>query len=143
LTFGNAKPTETLQFDIFLVLLKNLVYTVVTYERNPILIDNIELLRESFRHAKTKFDFKIEAIVILPEHFHVIIELDNPHEYPKIIGVIKSNFTKNCNPKFYAHLLQSESRTKQNYKPVWQKRFYEHAIRDEMAYIKMKNTHFI
>ncbi len=115
------------------LFLKNYPYfiTVVTHQRNPILIENIDLLRESFKYAKTKFDFDIEAIVILPDHFHLIIELDNPKEYSKIIGVIKSYFSKNCDTKYYEHLQQSYSREKQNYKPIWQKRFYEHTIRDE------------
>ena len=117
--------------------------TVVTYDRNPILIDNIELLRESFKHAKTKFNFEIDAIVILPDHFHMIIKVDHSEEYPKIIGVIKSHFSKNCKPEFYAHLIQSESRTKQNYKPVWQKRFYEHTIRDDSDYkTRLDYIHF-
>ena len=106
---------------VYICLLKRLV--IPNLPRNPILIQNIELLRQSFRYAKTKFSFDIEAIVILPDHFHLIINLDNPKEYPKIIGVIKSYFTKGCEPSYYEHLLQSHSRTQQHYKPVWQKRF--------------------
>ncbi len=117
--------------------------TVVTCERNPILIENIDLLRESFKYAKTKFDFNIDAIVILPDHFHMIIKLDTAEEYSKIIGVIKSYFSKNCDPKFYAHIIQSKSSKAQNYKPVWQKRFYEHTIRDEKDYkSRLDYVHF-
>jgi len=108
--------------------------TVVTYERNSILIENIDLLRESFRYAKTKFKFNIDAIVILPDHFHMILQSDVPEEYSKIISTVKRHFSKSCDPKYYAHLEQTQSRMKQNYKPVWQKRFYEHAIRDEKEY---------
>ena len=117
--------------------------TVVTYDRNPILTDNIPLLRESFKYAKGKFDFNIDAIVILPDHFHMIIKPDIPEEYPKIIGVIKSHFSKNCDPEFYSHLMQTQSRVNQNYKPVWQKRFYEHTIRDEKDYkTRLDYIHF-
>ena len=117
--------------------------TVVTYQRNQILIDNIDLLRESFQHAKTKFDFDIDAIVILPDHFHMIIKPNIPEEYPKIIGVLKSHFSKNCDPEFYTHLAQTQSRMKQNYRPVWQKRFYEHTIRDEQDYkARLDYIHF-
>jgi len=117
--------------------------TVVTYERNPILIDNIELLRESFRYAKTKFVFDVNAIVILPDHFHMIIKVDRAEEYPKIISTIKRYFSKQCDPKFYEHLMQSQSRSKQNYKPIWQKRFYEHTIRDEKEYkTRLDYIHF-
>ncbi len=108
--------------------------TVVTYERNPILVDNIELLRESFKYSKTKFKFDIDAIVVLPDHFHMIIKVEVPEDYPKIISTAKRYFSKNCDPGFYSHLMQSQSRTKQNYKPVWQKRFYEHTIRDDNDY---------
>ena len=117
--------------------------TVVTYERNPILIDNITLLRESFRYAKTKFDFSIDAIVILPEHFHMILKVENAEDHSKIISTIKRHFSKHCDPKFYAHIIQTQSRKQQNYKPVWQKRFYEHTIRDEKDYkIRLDYIHF-
>ncbi len=40
-------------------------FTIVTHNRAPILIDNIDLLRKSFQLSKSKYDYKIEAIVIL------------------------------------------------------------------------------
>jgi len=106
-------------------------FTVVTYQRNPILIKNIELLRESFRYSKTKFDYTIDAIVVLPEHFHIILTPIYPLEYPKIIQAIKYYFSKHCDSFYYQHLKQSYSRNNERYKPIWQKRYYEHAIRDE------------
>jgi len=108
--------------------------TIVTYERNPILIENIELLRESFKYAKCKFSFSIEAIVVMPDHLHMIIHPKNATDYPKIISSIKRYFSKNCNPKFYEDIFQSHHRQKYGYKPIWQKRFYEHTIRDEKDY---------
>ena len=117
--------------------------TVVTYERNPILIEKIPLLRESFKYAKSKFVFDIDAVVILPDHFHMIIRVDRAEDYPKIVGSIKRYFSKKCNPVFYEHLTQSQSRTNQGYKPVWQKRFYEHTIRDEKEYrTRLDYIHF-
>ena len=105
--------------------------TVVTHQRNPILIDNIELLRKAFKESKTKYDYQINAIVILPDHFHMIITPKYSEEYPKIISSIKRYFTRHCEPKYYAHLKQSLSRHKRDMKPVWQKRFYEHTIRND------------
>jgi len=67
--------------------------TVVTHNRNPILIDNIELLRDSFRRSKKRYDYVINAIVILPDHIHMIITPKNPKEYSKIIALIKRSFT--------------------------------------------------
>ena len=105
--------------------------TVVTYQRNPILIKNIDLLRKSFQYSKTKYRYKIEAIVVLPEHFHLIITPNIAQDYPNIIKSIKYYFSKYCNPKYYSHIPQSTSRIKENYKPIWQKRYYEHTIKDE------------
>jgi len=108
--------------------------TMVTHQRNPILVENIELLRESFKYAKSLFSFHIDDIVILPDHIHMIINVKNAKEYPKIISSIKRYFSKRCDPKFYEDIFQTHSRAKQGYNLVWQKRFYEHTIRDEKDY---------
>ena len=105
--------------------------TVVTHRRNPILIDNIGLLRRAFKESKTRYDYQIDAIVILPDHFHMIITPKHSEEYPGIISAIKRYFTRHCEQKYYAHLEQSASRYKRGMKPVWQKRFYEHAVRND------------
>jgi len=104
--------------------------TVVTHRRNPILIDNIQLLRESFAVSKQKYNYSIEAIVILPDHFHMIITPDIAREYPYIIRTIKQHFSKKCPAKYYEDVEQSTSRNKEGYKPIWQKKYYEHTIRD-------------
>jgi len=97
--------------------------TVVTHQRNPILIENIELLRESFRVSKLKYDYDIEAIVILPDHLHMIITPKISADYPKIIRAIKYHFSKYLESKYYEHLEQSFSRWKRGSKPIWQKRY--------------------
>lgn len=103
--------------------------TVVTYERRPILIDNIDVLRESFRQTKKYYHFDINEIIIMPDHFHMIITPSNATDYPKIIKSIKYGFTKlyQCD----AGISQSLSREKDGMQPVWQKRYYEHTIRDQ------------
>jgi len=105
--------------------------TIVTHRRNPILIDNIQLLRQAFAHSKEKFEYHIDAIVILPDHFHMIITPRYAADYPAIISAIKRYFSKHCDPKYYDHLKQSASRQSRGMKPIWQKRFYEHTIRNE------------
>ncbi len=103
--------------------------TVVTHQRTPILIEHIELLRESFRECKKHYRFRLEAIVILPDHFHMIITPDDTRQYPEIVKAIKYNLTKRYQGK--NGLSQSYSRYKNNMRSVWQKRYYEHTIRDE------------
>lgn len=116
--------------------------TVVTHRRNPILVDNIALLRQSFAVSKAKYEYTIDAIVILPDHIHMIITPKIATEYPKIIRAVKYHFSTHCDEKYYLHMQQSNSRSKRGSKPIWQKRFYEHAIRgdrdmmEKMAYIR-------
>ena len=59
----------------------------------------------------------------------MIILPENARDYPNIISKIKQHFSKYCDLKYYSHLTQSESRKKAGYKPIWQKRYYEHTIR--------------
>ena len=108
--------------------------TMTTHGRNPILIDNIELLRESFRVSKLNYEYDINAIVILPDHIHMVITLENARNYPKIIKSIKQYFSKRCPSHYYTHYTQSKSRNKEGYFPIWQKRYFEHTIRDEQDF---------
>lgn len=110
--------------------------TVVTHRRAPILIDNIELLRESFRENRRYFVYKIDAIIILPDHFHIIITPEKSTDYPHIIKSIKYNFSKRYYVEEGDHLEQSVSRHKRGLKPIWQKRYYEHTIRNEKDYVR-------
>jgi len=52
-------------------------FTVVTYNRKKILIqpDNLIRLRQSFRYIMKKLPFKMDAVVILPDHIHCIWRL--------------------------------------------------------------------
>jgi putative transposase len=108
--------------------------TIVTHKRNPILIDNIELLRESFRESKRYFRYSIDAIVVLPDHIHMIITPQIADEYPRIVKSIKYYFSRHY--KSEDELEQSSSRYRRKYRPIWQKRFYEHTIRDEKDYLR-------
>ena len=51
--------------------------TFVTHNRRNILISNIDILRNSFKYAKEKFNFDIAAICIMNNHCHFIVYADN------------------------------------------------------------------
>jgi putative transposase len=104
--------------------------TIVTHRRRPILITHIDLLRESFRHAMRRFDFDLEAVVVLPDHLHMIIRPAEARRYPAIVASIKRRFSSLL-PETLKEAPQSAGRRRQRYLPVWQRRFYEHTIRDE------------
>ncbi|MFA7657898.1 MAG: transposase [Candidatus Gastranaerophilaceae bacterium] len=102
---------------------------LVSYKRRPILIKNIDLLRESFKNAKQYFVFDVFAICILPDHLHLILKPENIEEYPKIITAIKYYFSHNFDDvgvetPTYGYRNKGEI-------GAWQRRYWEHTIRDE------------
>jgi len=107
--------------------------TVVTYKRRPILIENIELLRKSFRLSKACYNYTIDAIVILPDHMHMIITPEDPQAYSKIISHIKRSFTYGLQKSFknQCKLEMNNAQYQRKLSGIWQKRFYEHTIRHE------------
>ncbi len=120
-------------------------FTVVTHNRKAILIDNIDKLRESFRLSKSKYDYEIEAIVILPDHFHMILTPKVAKDYPKIISHIKRSFLYGLdqNLKNSAKIDLSSSKLKRQHSGIWQSRYYEHTIRDEKDFkIRFDYIHF-
>ncbi|WP_251358808.1 transposase [Kangiella sp. TOML190] len=96
-------------------------FTINLYNRKQTLLtDHVDLLRESFRYVKSRHPFTIDAIVVLPDHLHLIMTLPADDDFSTRIGLIKQHFTR--------HLNQLNPNSS---KPVvWQKRFWEHLIRD-------------
>ncbi len=101
---------------------------IVSYKRKNIFIDNIKLLRQSFKNAKLYFKFKIIAICVLPDHIHLILNPHNIKDYPKIITSIKYYFSKNYNvgveTPTYGYINKGE-------KGIFQRRYFEHTILTE------------
>jgi len=111
--------------------------TIVTNNRIPILVDNIQFLREAFKDAKTIYDFDIYACVILPEHMHLILVPKIINEYPKIIRAIKYNFSKKINdggiaiPPYASGQGRRAGFPSCRHKNIWQNRYFEHTIFNE------------
>ena len=100
-------------------------FTVVTHGRAPIFADGgrVEKLREAFRKVRADRPFEIDAMVVLPDHLHCIWRLpDGDGDYSGRWREIKKDASR-------AIATFSNAR---NERAVWQRRFWEHAIRDEM-----------
>ncbi len=110
-----------------------LFITMVTYNRSSFLIKNIDLLRESFKRSKKKYEYELFGIIVLPDHIHMIIKPEYIKDYSNIIKEVKTYFSKNIDEKYISEnkKLLSASKLKKNEKGVWQRRFWEHTIRDE------------
>ena len=104
--------------------------TFVTYKRRNILLENIDIFKQSLKFAKQKFEFEIVAICVLQNHCHMLISTKNPNEVPKIVRTIKYNFSTNIPEIYYCKNL-SEFAIKRGEKGVWQRRYYDHIIRNE------------
>lgn len=107
-------------------------FTVVTHQRQNILTipDNVALLRKAFRYAMKNHPFTIDAAVILPDHLHCLWTLpENDHDFSTRWRLIKSFFSRNYEQT--QQLPITKSRAKKQERAVWQRRFWEHYIRDQ------------
>ena len=104
--------------------------TINALERhhNDVLVRHIEALREAVRVVKAKYPFIIHAWVVLPEHMHCVIELPvGDCDFSTRVRLIKLIFSKSL-PKVEK---LSTSRQNRHERGIWQRRFWEHLIRDE------------
>ena len=107
-------------------------FTVNLAERKKTLLtDNWDLLRGSLMQVKTAYPFKIDAMVILPDHLHVMWTLPpGDADYATRWMLIKSNFSRGI-PKDERI---NASKRKKRERGIWQRRYWEHQIRDQNDY---------
>jgi putative transposase len=108
-------------------------FTLVTHQRRPLFRDPqlVALLDEAIGKVRAWHPFEIDAQVILPDHLHAIWTLpDGEANYSKRWRLIKEMFTRT----YMKHRGPTEplgvGRDK-GVPAVWQRRFWEHLIRDE------------
>ncbi|MEA5533272.1 REP-associated tyrosine transposase [Crocosphaera sp. XPORK-15E] len=109
--------------------------TVVTYQRIPIFLEpeNITLLRTAIAQMRQEKPFKFTGAVILPDHLHFLWTL--PHKdsnYSQRVSRFKTLFTRSLPNKCLLNDTISASRRKHRERNVWQRRFWEHTIKDEI-----------
>lgn len=101
-----------------------------------ILVDRINQFKIAFNKVKLRHPFKTDALVILPDHLHIIMTLPKEDsDYSLRVNLIKSNFSR-ADPKDETI---SGSRKKKRERGVWQRRFWEHVIRDGDDYERHVN----
>ncbi len=109
-------------------------FTVVTYKRKSIL--TTELARSLLHHAwievSERFPFNTLAVCLLPDHIHCIWTLpEGDADFPTRWRRIKGLFTRNYLVSTSLEKPDNASRLKRGEAAVWQRRFWEHTIRDE------------
>jgi len=110
-------------------------FTVVTHRRQPILTETCsrQFLRTAFREVQDERPFTIDAIVLLPDHLHCVWSLPpGDADFPTRWRQIKKRFTQQYLDAGLPEVAVSASREHQGDRGVWQRRYYEHLIRDEL-----------
>jgi putative transposase len=107
--------------------------TMVTHGRGDIFSESRwrDLLRKCISFARQHRPFDVTGMALMPDHLHMLWKLpDDDTDYSQRISLIKRRFT-------YAYLRdggkegdQTASRKRQRVRGVWEKRFWEHTIRD-------------
>jgi putative transposase len=95
--------------------------------RSRTLVDHIGALRMAVRTTRRRHPFTIDAIVVLPDHLHIIMTLpDRDADFSNRLSQIKRRFT-DAVVKTGAPV----KRHRNGEAALWQRRFWEHTIRDE------------
>nr|WP_323778542.1 transposase [Amylibacter sp.] len=106
-------------------------FTVVLAERgSDLLVQKIAVLREALRKTRRARPFEIDAWVVLPDHMHCVWTLPEvDQDYSTRWSVIKARFSREM-PQ--VHRRQSHVTRREH--GIWQRRFWEHHVRDEADY---------
>ncbi|AYC34512.1 transposase [Pseudomonas cavernae] len=104
-------------------------FTVNLADRSQTLLtDHIDALRASIRHVRSLHPFGIPAMVVLPDHLHALWQLpENDCDYPLRWSLIKAGFSRAIGHSETVTL----SRRLKRERGIWQRRYWEHQIRDE------------
>jgi putative transposase len=108
---------------------RSFFFTVNLAERRRrLLTAHIDLLRQAFRDVRRRHPFDIDAIVVLPDHLHAVWTLpEDDADFALRWRLIKTIFS---------HALPADegisaSRAGKGERGLWQRRYWEHTLRDE------------
>ena len=101
--------------------------------RSRLLTEYIVPLRAAFRYARMRHPFTIEAIVVLPDHLHAVWTLTHGDaDFAVRWRLIKSAFSRAL-PRGERI---SDSRLGKGERGIWQRRYWEHTLRDESDFAR-------
>ena len=98
---------------------------------NSLLAQHVDRLREAFRLTHRDHPFMMDAVVVLPNHLHCLWTLPpDDADFSMRWRLIKARFSR-----FVATGERiSVSRQRKGERGIWQRRFREHVIRDDLDY---------
>ncbi len=107
-------------------------FTVNLFDRQErLLVEHVDALRAAVRQVRAQRPFHIDAWVVLPDHMHCVWTLPlGDDDYSSRWKAIKIAFSKAL-PRTEQ---LSAVRERKSERGIWQRRFWEHTIRDERDY---------
>ena len=108
-------------------------FTVVTHHRRRLFHDVAarRMLRNAVRRIRAEEPWKIPAMIVLPDHMHMIWTLpEGDSDYSRRIGRVKKAFTEAFLDSGGRPGSLTLGEQRKRYRGVWQPRFWEHTIRD-------------
>src|SRR5258708_4893142 len=96
--------------------------------RLRLLTQHIDELRTAFRETRRHHPFAIDAVVVLPDHLHTIWTLpEGDADFATRWRLIESAFSRSVATGERI----SDSRAAKGERGIWQRRYWEHTIRDD------------
>ncbi|SLN14579.1 Transposase IS200 like protein [Roseovarius albus] len=104
-------------------------FTVTLANRNAtLLVDQIADLRTAYAETIATMPVTCDAMVVLPDHLHAVWTLPRgDSDFSERWRKIKFRFSRRVGRRFP----RSDSKHKKRECGIWQRRFWEHVIRDE------------
>jgi putative transposase len=116
-------------------------FTLALADRgSDLLVQEAAALRASVSRVRARYPFNIDAWVVLPEHLHSVWTLpDGDADFSTRWGLIKRGLS--------ARIAKGENRSASKIfkgeRGIWQRRFWEHTMRDEADFVRHINyVHF-
>jgi len=89
--------------------------TALKNRSSTLLVREVDALRSACQAALREAPARVAAMVVLPEHLHLLLTMPSPADYPKFMRCMKTRFTKQAGRKG----------------ATWQPRYWAHTIRDD------------
>ena len=107
-------------------------FTVALADRSSdLLIRHIDHVRHVYRAVQRLRPFETDAICILPDHVHAVWSLPSgDSDFSTRWRIIKSGISRGLP----AAQWRSASKVAKREKGIWQRRYWEHAIRDDVDF---------
>ncbi len=116
-------------------------FTMRLADRNSdLLVRRIDLLRQAMRATLTHTPFHIDAITVLPNCIHTLWTLPPEDDaYPMRIAMLKSRFSRGCPMPLH----RTPTQIKRAEKGIWQRRYWEHVIRDDADFERHRDLIYL